>query len=62
MLRYLDYPFTRLTATLMVALEEVLREQLYIDNAVIFRRGTARRTIRYRVMDSKSEAPSVVAT
>jgi superfamily II DNA helicase RecQ len=44
-LRYLDCPFTALTATLMVELEEVLRERLCIDNAQIFRRSTARRTI-----------------
>ena len=61
-LRYLDCPFTGLTATLMVDLEEVLRERLCIDNAVIFRRSTARRTIRYQVIDSKEEAPLVVAT
>jgi len=61
-LRYLDCPFTGLTATLMVELEEVLRERLSIDNAIIFRRSTARRTIRYQVIDSKEEAPSVVAT
>jgi len=61
-LRYLDCPFTGLTATLMVQLEDVLREQLCIENAHIFRRNTSRRTIRYRVMDSKDEPPSVVAT
>jgi len=61
-LRYLDCPFTGLTATLMVELEQVLRERLCIDNAVIFRRSTARRTIRYRVRDTKDEVPSVVAT
>jgi superfamily II DNA or RNA helicase len=61
-LRYLDCPFTALTATLMVELEEVLRERLCIDNAQIFRRSTARRTIRYSVVDSREEAPSVVAT
>ena len=61
-LRYLDCPFTALTATLMVELEEVLRERLCIDNAIIFRRSTARQTIRYQVVDSKEEAPSVVAS
>ena len=61
-LRYLDCPFTGLTATLMVELEDVLRERLCIDNAMIFRRSTARRTIRYQVIDSKEEAPSVLAT
>jgi superfamily II DNA helicase RecQ len=61
-LRYLDCPFTRLTATLMVALEDVLRERLSIPNAVIFRRSTVRRTIRYQVMDSKNKPTSTVAT
>lgn len=60
-LRYLDCPFTGLTATLMVDLEDVLRERLCIDNAQIFRRSTARKTIRYQVRDSKNEAPSDVA-
>jgi superfamily II DNA helicase RecQ len=35
-LRYLECPFTGLTATLMVALEGVLCEQLSIPNAVVF--------------------------
>jgi superfamily II DNA helicase RecQ len=60
-LRYLDCPFTGLTATLIVELEDVLKERLCIDNAEIFRRSTARKTIRYRVRDSKNEAPSEVA-
>ena len=60
-LRYLDCPFTGLTATLMVDLEDVLKERLCIDNAEIFRRSTARRTIRYQVQDSKNEVPSEVA-
>jgi len=61
-LRYLECPFTCLTATLMVQLEEVLKERLSIPNAVVFRRSTARRTIRYQVIDSKNEAASVVAS
>jgi hypothetical protein len=61
-LRYLDCPFTGLTATLMVALEHVLRERLCILNAVIFRRSTARRTIQYRVVDSGNELASTIAT
>lgn len=60
-LRYLDCPFTGLTATLMVDLEDVLKERLCIDNAQIFRRSTTRKTIRYQVWDSKSETPSDVA-
>jgi len=61
-LRYLECPFTCLTATLIVQLEEVLMERLSIPNAVVFRRSTARRTIRYQVIDSQNEPASVVAT
>jgi superfamily II DNA helicase RecQ len=43
-------------------LEPVLKERLSIDNAVVFRRSTARRTIRYQVIDSREEPPSVVGT
>jgi superfamily II DNA helicase RecQ len=60
-LRYLECPFTGLTATLIVDLEDVLKERLCIDNAQIFRRSTARKTIRYQVRDSKNEAPSDMA-
>lgn len=60
-LRYLNCPFTRLTATLMIELEDVLKERLCIENAMIFRRNTARKTIRYEVRDSKDEAPSEIA-
>lgn len=58
-LRYLNCPFTCLTATLMVQLEDVLRDKLLIPQARLFRRSTARRTIRYSVRDSGDEAPSV---
>jgi superfamily II DNA helicase RecQ len=61
-LRYLDYPFTALTATLMVALEGVLLKRLCIPNAMVFCRSTMRRTIQYRVIDSKNEQASIVAT
>jgi len=37
-------------------------ERLSIPNAVVFRRSTARRTIRYQVIDSQNEPASVVAT
>ena len=40
-LRYIDCPFTGLTATLMVDLEWKLREQLLIETAVSFWRSTA---------------------
>ena len=43
----------------MVQLEDVLRDKLLIPNAWLFRRSTARRTIRYSVQDSGDEAPSV---
>ncbi|TGO31480.1 hypothetical protein BHYA_0676g00010 [Botrytis hyacinthi] len=60
-LRYLDCPFTGLTVTLMVDLEDVLRERLCIDNTQIIRRSIVRKTIRYQVRDSKHTAPSEVA-
>ncbi|OAF54167.1 hypothetical protein VC83_09522 [Pseudogymnoascus destructans] len=59
-LRYLKCPFTALTATLMVELEDVLRDRLLIEDAVLLRRSTARPTIRYQVQDSKEEAASAV--
>ena len=58
-LRYMDCLFTCLTATLIVQLEDVLREKLLIPEARLFRQSTARRTIRYSVQDSGDEAPSV---
>ena len=61
-LRYLDCPFTGLTATLMVALESVLLKRLCIPNAVVFRKSTMRRTIQYRVVDSGNKSTSAVAT
>jgi superfamily II DNA helicase RecQ len=61
MLRYLECPFTGLIATLMVALEGVLRERLSIPNAEVFRRSTAQRTIQYRVMDSENKPASTTA-
>ncbi|KAL5344321.1 hypothetical protein ACLOAV_010750 [Pseudogymnoascus australis] len=59
-LRYLKCPFTALTATLMVELEDVLRERLLVEDAVLLRQSTARPTIRYQVEDSKDEAASAV--
>lgn len=59
-LRYIDCPFTGLTGTLMVDLEWKLREQLLIEQAVVFRRSTVRRTIRYQVMDSGKQSASEV--
>lgn len=60
-LRYLECPFTGLTATLMVALEDTLKERLCIPNALVFRRSTNRRTVQYTVKDSKDQPPSDVA-
>jgi superfamily II DNA helicase RecQ len=45
----------------MVALEGILQERLCIPNAIIFRRSTMRRTIQYRVVDSKKKLPLVMA-
>jgi hypothetical protein len=59
-LRYLDCPFTVLTATLMIQLEGKLRDQLLIPDAVLFRRDTVRPTIQYQVIDSQKEMPSKV--
>jgi superfamily II DNA helicase RecQ len=59
-LRYLNYPFTGLTAILIVELEDVLKERLCIENARVFRRNILRKTIRYKVKDSKDEALTVM--
>lgn len=59
-LRYLNCPFTGLTATLMPRLEKVLTQALLVEDATIFRRSTARRTLRYRVVDSGDNPPSEV--
>jgi superfamily II DNA helicase RecQ len=61
-LRYLDCPFTVLTATLMIKLEDKLREQLLIPDAILFRRITVRPRIQYKVINSQGEMPSKVAT
>lgn len=57
LLRYLDCPFICLTATLMVELEQLLREQLLIPKAQLFGRPTARRSMQYTVHDGKDEPP-----
>lgn len=54
-LRYLSCPFVCLTATLLVSLESKLRERLLIPQAHIFRRSTARGTIRYSVREVGEE-------
>jgi superfamily II DNA helicase RecQ len=50
-LRYLQCRFTCLTATLLIALEPVLRHNLLIQNVAIYRQSTMWPTIRYRVID-----------
>ena len=56
-LRYLNCPFSCLTATLMVALEGQLRKQLMLPETEIFRRSTMRSRIRYSVVNSRTVAP-----
>lgn len=60
-LRYLNCPFTCLTATLMVALEGRLRKQLMLPETEIFRRSTVRPRIRYSVVNSHTRAPMKMA-
>jgi superfamily II DNA helicase RecQ len=50
-LRYLDCRFTCLTATLLITLEPVLRANLLLAHAQIYRQSTMRPTIRYRVVE-----------
>jgi hypothetical protein len=44
-LQYLECLFTGLTATLIIELEDVLQERLFIPNVVIFRQSTMQQTI-----------------
>ena len=50
-LRYLNCQFTCLTATLLIILEPVLRANLLLTHALIYRQSTMRPTIRYQVID-----------
>ena len=50
-LRYLDCRFTCLTATLLTTLEPVLRANLLLEHAQLYRQSTIRPTIRYQVVD-----------
>jgi len=50
-LRYLECRFTCLTATLLITLEPVLRANLLLQHAQIYRQSTMRRMIRYQVVD-----------
>lgn len=50
-LRYLTCRFTCLTATLLVSLEPVLRANLLLMSAQLYRQSTMRPTTRYQVVD-----------
>src|SRR5271156_2957757 len=54
-LRHLQCRFTCLTATLLTVLEPVLRANLLLKHAQIYRQSTMRPTIRYRVVDCDQE-------
>jgi superfamily II DNA helicase RecQ len=55
----MDYPFTCLTVTLIVQLEDVLREKLLIPETRLFRQSIIHYTIRYSIQDSGNEILSV---
>jgi hypothetical protein len=50
-LRYLSCRFTCLTATLLTSLEPVLRANLLLQRAQIYRQSTMRRATRYRIVE-----------
>jgi superfamily II DNA helicase RecQ len=54
-LRYLGCRFTCLTATLLTTLEPVLRTNLLLEQAQIYRQSTMRPTIRYRVIECQQD-------
>ena len=54
-LRHCRCPLTCLTATLLVKLEPVLRANLLLPDATLFRRSTMRPTIRYTVLTTSPE-------
>ena len=54
-LRYLKCRFTCLTATLLTVLEPILRANLLLKGALIYRQSTMRPTIRYRVVDCQGK-------
>jgi len=56
-LRYLNCRFTCLTATLLTTLEPVLRANLLLEHAQLYRQSTMRPTIRYRVVDCHEKDP-----
>ena len=55
-LRYLGCRFTCLTATLLPVLEPVLRANLLLEYAQLYRQSTRRPTIRYRVIECPQDA------
>lgn len=54
-LRYLSCRFTCLTATLLTVLEPVLRANLLLEHAQLYRQSTMRPTIRYRVIECQKD-------
>ncbi len=54
-LRYLQCRFTCLTATLLTTLEPVLRANLLLKHAQIYRQSTMRPTIRYQVIECQRD-------
>ncbi|KIM92474.1 hypothetical protein OIDMADRAFT_68761, partial [Oidiodendron maius Zn] len=54
-LRYLQCRFTCLTATLLPVLEPVLRANLLLAYAQLYRQSTIRRTIRYQVIECQQD-------
>jgi superfamily II DNA helicase RecQ len=54
-LRYLRCRFTCLTATLLTTLEPVLRANLLVKQAQIYRQSTMRPTIRYQVIECQRD-------
>jgi superfamily II DNA helicase RecQ len=60
-LRYLDASLICLTATLPVQLKQTLQKRLCIPKALIFRRPTWRKTLRYSVVNTRTELATDVA-
>ena len=56
-LRYLQCRFTCLTATLLITIKSVLRANLLLEHAQLYRQSTIRPIIRYRVIDCHSQDP-----
>jgi superfamily II DNA helicase RecQ len=54
-LRYLSCRLTCLTATLLTVLEPVLRANLLLEHAQLYRQSTMRPTIRYSVLECRQD-------